>query len=111
MLTKRPSFSRVYVFVGLSVPRLIKVYHPGIYQFSWSALSPDYSPLRLSLMRNGVEEVSSWADSEGFQTAAGSALLDLDTGDQVSMEVRQGRIHETNDWDHSFTSFSGIKIY
>merc|ERR1719309_1742752 len=35
------------------------VYYPGVYQFSWSALSPDASHLRLSLMRNGLEEASS----------------------------------------------------
>ena len=85
----------------------------GTYHFSWSALSSSNRELRLALVRSGEEVIfaasasistsasasgstsvntsqllqvaASWADRDGYQTASGSALLNLRAGDKVRL--------------------------
>ena len=45
--------------------------------------------LRIGLLKNGREQVSSWADRTGYQTAVGSTLLELRQGDIVQLRVRK----------------------
>merc|ERR1712227_516500 len=69
----------------------------GTYSFSWSALSPDRQQLRLSLMMNGLEMSSSWADSAGYQSSSGSTVLTLRRGDTVALVVTDGEVFEPRD--------------
>ena len=87
----------------------------GTYHFSWSALSSSNRELRLALVRSGEEVIfaasasiststsasgstsvntsqllqvaASWADRDGYQTASGSALLNLRAGDKVRLHT------------------------
>ena len=82
----------------------------GTYSFSWSALSPDQSQLRLGLSHNGQEMVSSWADREGYQGSSGSTVLTLRRGDTVSLMVTDGEIFEPSSSNRGYTTFSGFRI-
>ena len=82
----------------------------GTYSFSWSALSPDGRQLRLGLMHNGQEMVSSWADSEGYQSSSGSTVLTLRRGDIVTLMITDGEIFEPNTSTRGYTTFSGFRI-
>ena len=82
----------------------------GTYTFSWTALSPDRSELRLGLMMNGLEMASSWADSQGYQSSSGSLVLSLRRGDEVSLEVSEGELFESRTSGRGYTTFSGYKI-
>ena len=82
----------------------------GTYSFSWSALSPDRQQLRLSLMMNGLEMSSSWADSAGYQSSSGSTVLTLRRGDTVALVVTDGEVFEPRDSRRGYTTFSGYRI-
>ena len=82
----------------------------GTYHFSWTALSPDRSELRLGLMMNGLEMASSWADSQGYQSSSGSLVLSLRRGDEVSLEVSEGEVFESRSSSRGYTTFTGYKI-
>merc|ERR1712227_522185 len=84
--------------------------HSGTYSFSWSALSPDHSQLRLGLMHNSQEMSSSWADSEGYQSSSGSTVLTLRRGDVVGLEVTDGEIYEPGSSSRGYTMFSGYRV-
>ena len=82
----------------------------GTYFFSWSALSSGNNHLQLALMRNGLEMASSWADSQGYQSASGTAVLTLRRGDVVTLSVLGGEVHEPRNSDRGYTTFSGYRI-
>merc|ERR1712227_247583 len=82
----------------------------GTYSFSWSALSPDRQQLRLSLMMNGLEMSSSWADSAGYQSSSGSTVLTLRRGDTVALVVTDGEVFEPRDSRRGYTTFTGYRI-
>ena len=82
----------------------------GTYHFSWTALSPDRSELRLGLMMNGLEMASSWADSQGYQSSSGSLVLSLRRGDEVSLEVSEGEVFESRSSSRGYTTFTGYRI-
>ena len=82
----------------------------GTYVFSWSALSSSNNHLQLALMRNGLEMVSSWADSQGYQSASGTAVLTLRRGDLLYLSVLGGEVHEPRNSDRGYTTFSGYRI-
>ena len=82
----------------------------GTYHFSWTALSPDRSELRLGLTMNGLEMASSWADSQGYQSSSGSLVLSLRRGDEVSLEVSEGEVFESRSSNRGYTTFTGYKI-
>merc|ERR1719410_1715844 len=82
----------------------------GTYVFSWSALSSSNNHLQLALMRNGLEMASSWADSQGYQSASGTAVLTLRRGDLLYLSVLGGEVHEPRNSNRGYTTFSGYRI-
>jgi len=83
---------------------------PGVYYFTFSALSPERQHFRIALMLNGREVVSAWSDISGFQQASNSAILPLRRGDRVYLQLMEGQIEEAVANDRVYTSFSGFKI-
>ena len=66
---------------------------------------------RLGLMVNTDRELgSSWADSAGYQSSSGSAVLSLRRGDTVSLAVTQGELYEAAARERGYTSLSGFRI-
>jgi len=82
----------------------------GTYHFSWSALSSSNRELRLALVRSGEEVAASWADRDGYQTASGSALLNLRAGDKVWLELEEGEVYEPSHSRRGYASFNGYRI-
>ena len=82
----------------------------GTYHFTWTALSPDRSELRLGLTMNGLEMASSWADSQGYQSSSGSLVLSLRRGDEISLEISEGEVFESRSSNRGYTTFTGYKI-
>ena len=86
----------------------------------------DGRELRLSLVRGGVELASSWADRwpgpasdsscdpcsprKGYQTASGSTVVTLRSGDRVSLVVEEGQLYEPTYSGRGYTTFSGYRI-
>lgn len=82
----------------------------GTYHFSWSALSSSNRELRLALVRSGEEVAASWADRDGYQTASGSATLNLRAGDSVWLEVEEGEVYEPSHSRRGYASFNGYRL-
>jgi len=82
----------------------------GTYHFSWSALSSSNRELRLALVRSGEEVAASWADRDGYQTASGSAILNLRAGDTVWLELEEGEVYEPSHSRRGYASFNGYRI-
>ena len=84
--------------------------YSGTYFFSWSALSTASNHLKLALVRNGREQVASWADRGGYQAASGSAVLTLRRGDTVYLYVEEGEVYESSTSNTGYATFSGFRI-
>jgi len=82
----------------------------GTYHFSWTALSSSNRELRLALVRSGEEVAASWADRDGYQTASGSAILNLRAGDTVWLELEEGEVYEPSHSRRGYASFNGYRI-
>lgn len=84
--------------------------YSGTYSISWTALSPASSHLRLGLLLNGQEQAASWAESDGYQTAAGTLNLNLRLGDRLSLELAEGGIYEPVTSSRGYSIFSAHRI-
>jgi len=82
----------------------------GTYHFSWSALSSSNRELRLALVRSGEEVAASWADRDGYQTASGSATINLRAGDKVWLELEEGEVYEPSHSRRGYASFNGHRL-
>jgi len=82
----------------------------GTYYFSWSALSSSNKELRLALVRSGEEVAASWADRDGYQTASGSAILNLRAGDKVWLELEEGEVYEPSHSRRGYATFNGYRL-
>jgi len=82
----------------------------GTYYFSWSALSSSNKELRLALVRSGEEVAASWADRDGYQTASGSAILNLRAGDTVWLELEEGEVYEPSHSRRGYATFNGYRL-
>jgi len=82
----------------------------GTYHFSWSALSSSNRELRLALVRSGEEVAASWADRDGYQTASGSAILNLRAGDTVWLELEEGEVYEPSHSRRGYATFNGYRL-
>ena len=84
--------------------------YSGTYYFSWSALSTARNHLKLALVRDGREQVASWADQGGYQAASGSAVLTLRRGETVYLYVEEGEVYESSTTNTGYATFSGFRI-
>lgn len=83
----------------------------GIYFFTFSAISPEGSDLRISLRSNGVPVVTIYSGGTStYNSATGSGLLQLAQGDIVYLYIEKGDIYESNKMNRAYTTFSGFQI-
>ena len=67
---------------------------------------------RAALMKNSDEVVVAWGEQVGYQSASNSVILNLEKGDRVYLNIREGEIYETSKvGSHGYTSFSGFRVY
>ncbi|KAK4300755.1 hypothetical protein Pmani_027064 [Petrolisthes manimaculis] len=81
----------------------------GSYYFSFHAVSSQSGDFTLQLYKNGRYQVTAYGSSRDFQQASNSALLFLQRGDIVHLQLEQGTIYE-HPGNEAYTSFSGYLV-
>lgn len=64
---------------------------------------------RLALMKNGQYQVTAYGGKGNYQQGSNSALLLLNQGDLVHLELQQGSLYE-HPHGEAYTSFSGFIV-
>ncbi len=84
---------------------------PGIYYFTFNALSHQDSDLRISLRTNRIPVVTAFSGSKtSYNMATGTAILQLEVDDIVYCFVEEGDFYESRQVNRAYTAFSGFKI-
>ncbi|KAK8399885.1 hypothetical protein O3P69_002937 [Scylla paramamosain] len=83
---------------------------PGMFFFTFSAVSDRYSHFRISLRHNGIEVVSAYGDASGYQMGSQSAVLNLRSGDRVYLQLDEGRLYDSSSSSRGYTTLSGFRI-
>ncbi|KAK3865581.1 hypothetical protein Pcinc_028821 [Petrolisthes cinctipes] len=81
----------------------------GSYYFSFHAVSSQSGDFTLQLYKNGRYQVTAYGSRRDFQQASNSALLFLQQGDLVHLQLEQGTIYE-HPGNEAYTSFSGYLV-
>ncbi|XP_037792812.1 cerebellin-2-like [Penaeus monodon] len=79
----------------------------GLYYFSFHGVAQDRGDFTLALMKNDQYQVTAYGGKGSFQQGSNSALLLLNQGDLVHLELQQGSLYE-HPFDEAYTSFSGF---
>lgn len=90
---------------------VFKCTSPGLYFFSFTAMSPEGKDLRISLRTNRIPVITIYSGaSNAFNSASGSAVLSLSEDDIVYLYIEKGNIYESNQVNRAFTTFSGFQL-
>jgi len=81
----------------------------GVYYFSFHAVSSQNGDFTLQLMKNQQFVVTAYGSKGDYQQASNSALLFLQQGDLVHLQLEQGSIYE-HPGQEAYTSFSGYIV-
>ncbi|XP_047491762.1 cerebellin-1-like [Penaeus chinensis] len=81
----------------------------GLYYFSFHGVAQDGGDFTLALMKNNQYQVTAYGGKGSFQQGSNSALLLLNQGDLVHLELQQGSLYE-HPFDEAYTSFSGFLV-
>nr|XP_027233424.1 cerebellin-2-like [Penaeus vannamei] len=81
----------------------------GLYYFSFHGVAPDRGDFTLALMKNGQYQVTAYGGKGNYQQGSNSALLLLNQGDLVHLELQQGSLYE-HPHGEAYTSFSGFIV-
>lgn len=89
---------------------VFKCTSPGLYFFTFNALTHADGDLRINLRVNKFTMLSAYGGGPTPVTVTGSSILHLQTDDVVYLFVDRGDINESNKMSHVFTSFSGVQL-
>ncbi|XP_037792502.1 cerebellin-4-like [Penaeus monodon] len=81
----------------------------GLYFFSFHGVAPDGGDFTLALIKNGQYQVTAYGGKGNYQQGSNSALLLLNQGDLVHLELQQGSLYE-HPHGEAYTSFSGFLV-
>ncbi|ROT64033.1 hypothetical protein C7M84_018040 [Penaeus vannamei] len=81
----------------------------GLYYFSFHGVAQDRGDFTLALMKDGQYQVTAYGGKGSFQQGSNSALLLLNPGELVHLELQQGSLYE-HPFDEAYTSFSGFLV-
>ncbi|CAH1244674.1 CAPRIN2 [Branchiostoma lanceolatum] len=99
-------------FTGVSNPSFFNVEHPGVYQFSFSALSQVTKSAFVKLMKNGQFQLSMWAGyGPSYGSGSNTAVLELEQGDRVWLALRRPDIYALHSNIWRYVSFTGVLLY
>ncbi len=81
----------------------------GIYYFTFSCIKvPSTAGMNVFLRLNGANVAAGYSTSyNGYLTATLHSTLKLEVGDQISLVVTEGAVH---DIDNHYTHFSGFLL-
>ena len=89
---------------------VFKCTSPGLYFFTFNALTQPDGDLRINLRVNKFTMLSAYGGGPNPVTVTGSSILQLQKDDVVYLFVDRGEINESNKMGHVFTSFSGVQL-
>ncbi|XP_069187317.1 complement C1q-like protein 4 [Procambarus clarkii] len=81
----------------------------GAYFFTFHAISDDDKDFTVALMKEGVYQATAYGTKHGYQQGSNSALLFLNMGERVYLEVQQGSIYE-HPFNEVYTTFTGFMV-
>ncbi|XP_042859256.1 cerebellin-4-like [Penaeus japonicus] len=81
----------------------------GLYYFSFHAVAQDRNDFTLALVKNGQYQVTAYGGKGNYLQGSNSALLLLNQGDLVHLELQQGSLYE-HPFNEAYTSFSGFLV-
>ncbi|KAK8734236.1 hypothetical protein OTU49_006077, partial [Cherax quadricarinatus] len=81
----------------------------GAYFFTFHAISDDGKDFTVALMKEGEYQVTAYGTKQGYQQGSNSALLFLNAGARVYLEVQQGTIYE-HPFNEVYTTFSAFLV-
>ncbi|XP_053630880.1 complement C1q tumor necrosis factor-related protein 3 isoform X2 [Cherax quadricarinatus] len=81
----------------------------GVYFFTFAAMSDHNTHFRVSLRHNGAEVVNAYGDATGYQMGSQSAVLYLNAGDSVYLQLEEGRLYDATS-TRAYTTFTGFKV-
>ncbi|XP_047491657.1 cerebellin-4-like [Penaeus chinensis] len=81
----------------------------GLYYFSFHGVAQDGGDFTLALMKNGQYQVTAYGGKGNYQQGSNSALLLLNKGDLVHLELQQGSLYE-HPSNEAYVSFSGFLV-
>ncbi|XP_042858420.1 cerebellin-4-like [Penaeus japonicus] len=81
----------------------------GLYYFSFHGVAQDRGDFTLALVKNGQYQVTAYGGKGNYLQGSNSALLLLDQGDLVHLELQQGSLYE-HPSNEAYTSFTGFLV-
>ncbi|KAK7085257.1 hypothetical protein SK128_001118 [Halocaridina rubra] len=81
----------------------------GVYFFTFHAVSTQQGDFTVALMKNGEYQVTAYGTKDDYQQGSNSALLVLNKGDSVYLELQQGEIYE-HPFNEAYTTFTGFLV-
>ncbi|XP_042222550.1 complement C1q-like protein 4 [Homarus americanus] len=84
--------------------------YDGFYFFIFHAVSAFNSDFTMALNLNDRYQVTAYGKSSDYEHGSNSAVLNLEQGDRVSLQLEQGIIYE-HPGNEAYTTFSGFLIY
>ncbi|XP_035693384.1 complement C1q tumor necrosis factor-related protein 4-like [Branchiostoma floridae] len=99
-------------FTGVTNPSVFNCQHPGVYQFSFSALSQANRSAFVKLMKNGQFQLAMWAgQGSTYGSGANTAVLELEQGDRVWMAIGSPNRYAIHSNGNRYVSFTGVLLY
>ncbi|XP_027227777.2 complement C1q-like protein 4 [Penaeus vannamei] len=81
----------------------------GVYFFTFHAVSPEKNDFTLALMKDGKYQVTAYGSKGNYQQGSNSALLVLNAGEKVHLELQDGSVYE-HPYDEAYTTFSAFLV-
>ncbi|XP_045114917.1 caprin-2-like [Portunus trituberculatus] len=81
----------------------------GAYFFTFHALSRNQGDFTLALMKEGKYQVTAYGSTFDYQQGSNSALIFLNAGERVHLELQDGSLYE-HPYDEAYTTFSGFLV-
>eukprot|EP00058_Branchiostoma_floridae_P008292 XP_002593780.1 hypothetical protein BRAFLDRAFT_104352 [Branchiostoma floridae] len=99
-------------FTDVTNPSVFNCQHPGVYQFSFSALSLTDRSAFVKLMKNRQLQLAMWAGQGSFHgSGSNTAVLELEQGDQVWLAIGRPDLYAIHSNSNRYVSFTGVLLY
>ncbi|CAH1244669.1 C1QTNF5 [Branchiostoma lanceolatum] len=99
-------------FTDVTNPSVFNCQHPGVYQFSFSALSQRERSAFMKLMKNGQFQLAMWAgQSSNYGSGSNTAVLELEQGDRVWLAIGSPDRYALHSNTNRYISFTGVLLY
>nr|XP_053637295.1 cerebellin-2-like [Cherax quadricarinatus]XP_053637296.1 cerebellin-2-like [Cherax quadricarinatus] len=82
----------------------------GGYYFIFHVLGARHSDFTMTLMKNGVYQVTAYGTEKTFETASNSAFLELRRLDKIWLMLQQGSIDE-HPGNETYNTFAGFLMF